>query len=52
MNEHISIITLLVQMSHVMHCKEDFDRIEILDMTKPTTWKALNTYYGAIEKHW
>ncbi|XP_075973371.1 uncharacterized protein LOC142974760 [Anticarsia gemmatalis] len=28
------------------------DKIDVVDMTKPTAWQDMSMYYGAMEKHW
>ncbi|XP_035432955.1 uncharacterized protein LOC118264530 [Spodoptera frugiperda] len=52
MNKNVFLVTFLLHMSHVYYCIEDPDRIDVVDMTKPTTWRDLAIYYGAVEKHW
>lgn len=46
---YVFLVTLISQICQGMIYT---DGIDVVDMTKPTTWRAMSTYYGAIDKHW
>ncbi|KAJ8730359.1 hypothetical protein PYW07_017397 [Mythimna separata] len=52
MKEYILLVTIITQMSQRMKCISESKSIDLFDLTKPTTWRAMSRYYGAIEKHW
>lgn len=46
------VMILGVKFSNIVRSKETLERIDVVDMTKPTTWTDMSMYYGAMEKHW
>lgn len=49
----LTVIIIAVEVRFSLTGRRDNpDRIDIIDMTKPTTWNSMSPYYGAMEKHW